>query len=703
MSKRKRTGKGRYSRTNIQTKRQAQEKEQKREMLQLAKGCIGEPASTIVERVEGTVEPITTADEDPDISIQPESSVKNQRWYVLDTNLILSCVDIIYDEQDEDWHEPIGFKPNLENAHLIIPYVVFEELNHIKEEATRRGMIARIAFDRLIKFFPNSGRTLREIMNLSDPIPTGLGDQHISLLPLHRNFSKILPWVPDRDDNDGWIAVTALAATMIREGLPVDGSIKFNDEEIDMLDRSNEKKDVILLTNDNSLLSKADDFAVHVKSYSFKKRPPFTGCREIVVPREMFQKFYHEDKLSREDFEYFLPEESSLVANEYIIMKLRNEDEYPRGYFSDGIQFKNIARYHIENDTLYPLRFIKHEGKEPANAGIACYYDAMNDDNIHVVNVTGAAGTGKTFQAITHAIKEVKAGKYARIILIPSRAAKNPLGALPGGPKQKMEPLISSAKDAIRSYLAATPEFREKREALRRHGDNDDDRDEIVEEKKNEDRNQKRDRGQKNRGGKNNHGKNRGNNHNSRDARRTLGDFTGSFNDLDFGSNDYAPEDFGIPHSKKKGSKGTFYPGKSEKKSGDGGERKMTYNEMLDQRVNYLFYRYFTCMPYEEAQGHSFDDAIIILDEFQRTLIDDADTLITRPGKNAKLLICGDIDQIHESSAEKQFKNGLNYSIMLFFDWEGCANVHLTTNMRGDIARVMTANRRKVRRRMGQI
>ena len=53
-----------------------------------------------------------------------------RKWYVIDTNFILSCVDIIYDPDDEDWRMPLDLRPSLDNAHIIIPAIVFEELNH---------------------------------------------------------------------------------------------------------------------------------------------------------------------------------------------------------------------------------------------------------------------------------------------------------------------------------------------------------------------------------------------------------------------------------------------------------------------------------------------------------------------------------------------------------------------------------------------
>lgn len=680
----KRRGK-RHPYTGPVTRQQIQAKQQEKELREAQQGIIDYSDREIADEIEsefsrfpkdGELEP---GSEEVPLPVKEE---KPRRWYVLDTNLILSCVDIIYDEDDEDWCPPLNFKPKLTDADLIIPQVVFDELNHIKAETTLRGMIARIAFDRLCKLIPNSGRSFDDIMHLRAPIKTGLDSQTISILPIHKNFHKILPWVPDRDDNDGWIAVTALAATMIRRGLPVDGSEVTSDNEgANIMMRNNEQKDVVLLTNDKALLSKADEYGVRVKQYSFKKRPDFTGMRELIVPPKMFEKFYHEEKLTDVDFKYYLPDEPPLIANEYLIME-PEDDVYPAGYFSHDEPFINVARYHGENGLITPLRFMGHEGKNAPNTGIAAYFDALNDDSIKIINVTGAAGTGKTFNAITHAIKELKSGRYSRIITIPSQPAKNPLGALPGKQEQKMEPLVAACKDAIEAYLSEKPEFKKKRDTLRKFGDRESgyEEEEIADERRIKKRSE----------------------HSNRDFGRTRGAYTGNFLDLDYGTNDYSPEDFGEPHSKKKKEK-AFYPGKGDKKSAESGGEKMTYQDFLKKQVDYIYNRYFESYPYEQVQGRSFQDAIIILDEAQRIQIDDADTLISRPGKGSKIIVLGDINQIHDSSPEKQFKNGLNYSQMLFFDWTGCANIHLTENMRSDIARVMTKNRRKVRRRMGQI
>ena len=187
---------------------------------------------------------------------------------------------------------------------------------------------------------------------------------------------------------------------------------------------------------------------------------------------------------------------------------------------------------------------------------------------------------------------------------------------------------------------------------------------------------------------------------NNRDSRYSKYDYTRSFgeDDEDF-DGDYSGRNNAKSGKKKKDKNQAFYPGKADKKNAT--ESKMSYFDKLKLETDYLFYRYFESIPYEQIEGRSFDDCIVILDEFQRVQVDDSDTIITRPGKRSKLIILGDIAQIHNSSAEKAFNNGLNYARMLYFDEQIAANINLTENLRGDISGIATKNRYNVRRAMG--
>ncbi|MDO4967709.1 MAG: PhoH family protein [Candidatus Saccharibacteria bacterium] len=669
MSRRK---KGKKSYPCGPNRREIQSREAEKELRNAQFGKVEESSEEIAQQVDRELR--------EEESVKREEISFSRRCYVLDTNLIISCVDILYDPDDEDWREPLDFKPSLDNAHIIIPQVVFDELDNMKGQVTQRGMIARIAFGRLKKLFPNSGRTIGEILNLEKPIPTGWKNQLISILPLHRNFSNCLPYVPKDDDNDGKIALTALEASMILEGLPIDGTAE------NILERSNKSRDVILLTNDNPLLSRADEYAVRVKSYSFKRRPIYTGVRELTVPAEMFHRLYYGAPVTEEEFRDYMPDETPLIANEYLIMT-PEDDNYPLSYFADSEKYASVARFHKENGKICPLRNVKKEGKEPPNLGIAIYYDALNDDDIQVINVTGPAGTGKTYNAVQHAIREMKRGRFIKTVIISTLPAKNPLGAPPGGEDRKKAPLVAAIKSAIASFLSNTPEFKRRREILKKYGDQDPDDFGNQEEARGETYEEK--------------GKGNYRNSSRSNANRTLGSFTGSFDDLDF-MGDYSPEDFGDQHSRKKKAK-KKNRGAENQDQFKGADSKMSYSDLLEKQTNYIFSRYFRCEPFEMVQGLNLEDTLVIIDEAQRLKIDDADTALARPAKGSKLILCGDIRQIHDSTEEKRYQNAIVYSRELYFDWEGCANVRLTENTRGDIARVMSENRRKVRQKMGLI
>ncbi len=595
---------------------------------------------------------------------------KTTPFFVLDTNVLITCVDILRDLDDKNWHPPLDFQPDINQAHLIIPLTVIHELNCLKTERSFRGMRARTALSRLDKLLKSANCSMIDVLCLKAPIE--LDRQKLSILPLPKHFLSNLPWAIDSEDNDTKIALTALYANVVKnttfEELPT--ILPALGERRPMPD------DSVLITNDTELRAISAIYGVRTVNFTFKPTSNYTGIRKLTVPTKLFKQFYYDEKLSEEDFKKILPDEPSLIDNEFIVMKPQ-DDIYPRSYFA-GDQYANIARYHKENHTFYPLRYLKRSGVIAPNSGIASYLDALHDNKIKVVIATGSAGTGKSYQAINYAIHAIKKGEYRRAVLVTTASAKNPLGALPGGTEDKMEPMVAFAKECIEAFLTNTPEFKEKRRELRRFGDQDFPSASIEDY-----RNSQQD---------NPFSSNKSHSKSRSKKKRTKN--VDLFNMVDEYS-DFIANDFEEPKSNKTK---TFYPSKSEKQSSN---PRVRYEAMLTSQVDYIYNNYFISVPYEQVQGRSFEDSIVILDEFQRVKIDDADTLITRPAKNSKLIICGDVDQIHDSTPEKCFSNGLTYAQLLFFDWQGCANIHLTDNLRSDIAGISTANRNEARRRLG--
>ncbi len=88
----------------------------------------------------------------------------------------------------------------------------------------------------------------------------------------------------------------------------------------------------------------------------------------------------------------------------------------------------------------------------PRNHNQALYIDGMFKYNI--VFAVGPAGTGKTYLAIAHALKEILEKKKRKLILTrPVVEAGESLGFLPGDLNQKISPYLRPLYDAIDSLI----------------------------------------------------------------------------------------------------------------------------------------------------------------------------------------------------------------------------------------------------------
>ena len=84
----------------------------------------------------------------------------------------------------------------------------------------------------------------------------------------------------------------------------------------------------------------------------------------------------------------------------------------------------------------------------------------------------------------------------------------------------------------------------------------------------------------------------------------------------------------------------------------------------LQTKLRKIYDKYFKTIPVEAARGLDFSDMFVIYDEFQDQTPDQADMLLKRIAKNCKVVISGDIKQIHQHGLSKQ-NNGLSYAKQL--------------------------------------
>ena len=90
-----------------------------------------------------------------------------------------------------------------------------------------------------------------------------------------------------------------------------------------------------------------------------------------------------------------------------------------------------------------------------------------------------------------------------------------------------------------------------------------------------------------------------------------------------------------------------------------------------------IFGNWYTIVPIDHARGRDFAYELAIYDEFQDQSISQADTLIKRLGIDGKIVLTGDVEQIHAPYIDAS-SNGLVYASRQLMDSEMVAQVCFT-------------------------
>ena len=97
----------------------------------------------------------------------------------------------------------------------------------------------------------------------------------------------------------------------------------------------------------------------------------------------------------------------------------------------------------------------------------------------------------------------------------------------------------------------------------------------------------------------------------------------------------------------------------------------------MKDRVDLIWRNWFSSVPIENARGRDFAHELAIYDEFQDQNASQADTLIKRIGFDGKIVLTGDVRQIHAPYLD-EINNGLVYASHLLHDHPMVAQVCLT-------------------------
>ncbi|WP_372808066.1 PhoH family protein [Pontiella sp.] len=314
-----------------------------------------------------------------------------KKIFVLDTNVILHDSSCIHHFGEHD---------------IVIPITVLEELDNFKKGNDSLNYHAR-AFARTLD-------SLAEDKLFNGGVSIGTGRGRISI-KLDRKFA---------DD---------IAANFSDTKKPDHRILNIGYQ----VAKENADRIVCLVTKDVNLRMKAKAVGLLAQDYKNDHvtdvQQLYTGSRvvENVAPALINLMYTPPYEFPAGELELERP----LVPNEYLILR--------------GERKSALAVYDDE------LSLIKHVDKVPAfgitprNSEQTYALDAILNDNVRLVSLTGKAGTGKTLIALAGALKRKKS--YRQILMArPIVALSNKdIGFLPGDIKSKLDPYMKPLFDNL--------------------------------------------------------------------------------------------------------------------------------------------------------------------------------------------------------------------------------------------------------------
>jgi PhoH-like ATPase len=308
-----------------------------------------------------------------------------QRIYLLDTNVLMYDPEAMF---------------TFKGAHVGIPIMVLEELDRFKDESTERGYNARQVIRHLDAL--RAKGSLREGVNLE----TG------GMLTVF--------FVPETD----------------QIALPLSMSLNVSDNMILLtaLDLKNRNYDVQFISKDLNARVKADALGIASQDYLKGRVSPervYKGWISIDVPAISLKK-----EVPQELHE--LAQEREMTINEFVLVSSRsNPYSYKLFRYTSRKEFKEV----IPPKLYWPL-FAK-------NPQQAMALDLLFDDEIQLVTLIGAAGTGKTFLALLAGLHQVLIEKTFERVLVsrPVIPLGPDIGYLPGTIEEKLHSWMQPVYD----------------------------------------------------------------------------------------------------------------------------------------------------------------------------------------------------------------------------------------------------------------
>lgn len=313
--------------------------------------------------------------------------------FVIDTSVLLYDIESLF---------------KFDNNEIIIPSIVYEEINKLKEENSERGFSARKTLEILEEL--SKIRPLKDGVKLSE-IPEDsfiyekCKEKETFVRRDYNIFNKEIDKLLLYDENDYKIISCA------------------------------KNNRAILISRDRGMRGIGSDF-VEVQEYEadmLKTKELYRGYRRVLVPEEKITQMHKKN----------LGNEFDLYPNEFIIMT----NECNPSHTSVGI---------LKNGRIIPCDFsgMNLGGLQlrPLNLEQKMLMYLLLDDDIKCVTVTGVSGKGKSIMAIDYALSFVNQQKYIKFLYTKSTIAvdkREDLGFYKGGVEDKLRPHLQPLYSSI--------------------------------------------------------------------------------------------------------------------------------------------------------------------------------------------------------------------------------------------------------------
>lgn len=318
---------------------------------------------------------------------------KSSKVFILDTNVILhdsSCI--------------LQFKEN----DIVIPLTVIEELDHFKRGSQVINLNAR-EFARTLDTMTGSA-----LFNGGVSLGKGRGKVKIAI---SRGLNDEIKEIFKDDTPDHRILSTALE-----------------------VQKADKKRSVILVTKDVNLRMKAKALGLPAEDYTTDM---VSSVEELYSGKEIIENFSDDVlvKLYQPPFEVPLKEvvkklKGEVLPNKFYI--LRNDN---RSVLAHLDSTRDLLRRVDKND-IY--------GIKSRNAEQTFAVDALTNNNIPLVSLTGKAGTGKTLLAIASALHVRRNYRQIYIARPIVPLSNKDIGYLPGDIEDKLAPYMQPLWDNIK-------------------------------------------------------------------------------------------------------------------------------------------------------------------------------------------------------------------------------------------------------------